>query len=236
MAGETERDPDSTAPEAGEGESAAKPEPAAAKPAAEKPAAEKLSPEAKAAAAEKAKAAAAAKKAAAAKDEGPPRALPSHDDIARWAAGGEANVGILFEGLPLARFDTFVTKIRNEEILPQHWQVISALRPPEDAEFERLPEIGRLRQLYRDQALARKRLDAMKIAWRELRGKRPSLWQVPDLMAAMRRIIAKQIAIDWTELLTAVRDLWQSSTLPAGKEHVEILWACLGLVRDGTKK
>ena len=70
----------------------------------------------------------------------------------------------------------------------------SALRPPEDAEFERLPEIGRLRQVYRDQALARKRLDAMKIAWRELRGKRPSLWQVPDLMAAMRRIIAKQVA------------------------------------------
>ena len=114
--------------------------------------------------------------------------------------------------------------------------MISALHPPEDAEFERLPEVGRLRQLYRDQALARKRLDAMKIAWRELRGKRPSLWQVPDLMAAMRRIIAKQIPIDWTDLLSVVRDLWQSSTLPAGKEHVEILWACLGLVRDGTKK
>ena len=239
MAGETDRDPDSTAPDAGE--AAAKPQPVADtpvadKPVAEKPAAEKLSPEAKAAAAEKAKAAAAAKKAAAAKDEGPPRALPSQDDIARWAAGGDANVGILFEGLPLARFDAFVTKIRNEEILPQHWQVITALRPPEDAEFERLPEIGRLRQLYRDQALARKRIDAMKIAWRELRGKRPSLWQVPDLMAAMRRIIAKQIPIDWTEVLSAVRDLWQSSTLPAGKEHVEILWACLGLVRDGTKK
>ncbi|HEX2465880.1 MAG TPA: hypothetical protein VHR17_14760 [Thermoanaerobaculia bacterium] len=239
MAGETERDPDSNAPEAGESEAAEKPaaeKPAAEKPAADKPAAEKLSPEAKAAAAEKAKAAAAAKKAAAAKDEGPPRALPSQEDIARWAAGGDANVGILFEGLPLARFDAFVTKIRNEEILPQHWQVISALRPPEDAEFERLPEIGRLRQIYRDQALARKRLDAMKTAWRELRGKRPSLWQVPDLMAAMRRIIAKQIPVDWTELLSAVRDLWQSSTLPAGKEHVEILWACLGLVRDGTKK
>jgi hypothetical protein len=257
MAGETERDPGATAPETGESAPAAPAEAipagtappappaapaapaaaaadAAAKP---KPAAEKLSPEAKAAAAEKAKAAAAAKKAAAPpKDEGPPRALPSQEDIGRWAAGGDANVGILFEGLPLARFDAFVTKIRNEEIVPQHWQVISALWPPEDAEFERLPEVGRLRQVWRDHTLARRRLDAMKIAWRELRGKRPSLWAVPDLLAAMRRIVAKSIAIDWTDLLSAVRDLWLSSSLPAGKEQVEILWACLALVRDGTKK
>ena len=245
MAGETEREPGANAPETTEN-AEAKPKPAlspeekaAAVEKAKAAAAAKaaLSPEEKAAAAEKAKAAAAAKKAAAPpKDEGPPRALPSQDDIARWAGGGDANVGILFEGLPLARFDAFVTKIRNEEILPQHWQVISALRPPPDDEFERLPEVGRLRQLYRDQALARRRLDAMKIAWRELRGKRPNLWAVPDLLAAMRRIIAKSIAIDWTDLLTATRDLWRSSTMPAGKEHVEILWACLGVVRDGTKK
>jgi hypothetical protein len=197
--------------------------------------------EAKAAAAEKAKAAAAAKAkaAAAAKakaDEGPPRDLPSQEDIARWAAGGDANVGILFEGLPLQRFDVFVTKIRNEELVPQHWQVISALRPPDDAEFERLPEVGRLRQFYRDHAVARRRLDAMKIAWRELRGKRPSLWAVPDLLAAMRRIIAKSIAVDWNDLLGAVRDLWLRSPMPAGKEQVEILWAALSLIREGTKK
>ena len=203
--------------------------------------AEDVAAEAKAAAVEKAKAAAAAtaKAAAAAKakaDEGPPRDLPSQEDIGRWAAGGEANVGILFEGLTLQRFDTFVTKIRNEEILPQHWQVISALRPPDDAEFERLPGVGRLRQFYRDHAVARRRLDAMKIAWRELRGKRPSLWGVPDLLAAMRRIIAKSIAVDWNDLLTAVRDLWLTSPMPAGREQVEILWASLSLVREGTKK
>lgn len=253
MPGETERDPGANPPVTPESDAAAssgdQAQPASAPTAAApaeaapgeaakpKPAAEKLSPEAKAAAAEKAKAAAAAKKAAAPpKDEGPPRALPSQEDIARWAAGGDANVGILFEGLPLARFDAFVTKIRNEEIVPQHWQVLTALRPPEDAEFERLSEVGRLRQLYRDHAVARRRLDAMKIAWRELRGKRPSLWGVPDLLAGMRRIVAKSIAIDWTDLLSAVRDLWLSSTLPAGKEQVEILWACLSLVRDGTKK
>ena len=204
-------------------------------------AAEKLSPEAKAAAAEKAKAAAAAKAkaAAAAKakaDEGPPRALPLHDDIAAWVQGADANVGILFEGLALPRFDVFVTKIRNEELVPQHWQVISAIRPPDDAEFERLPEVGRLRQHYRDQAVARRRLEAMKLAWRELRGKRPSLWAVPDLLAAMRRIVAKQHAVDWNDLLSAVRDLWLTSPMPAGKEQVEILWAALVLVRDATKK
>jgi hypothetical protein len=241
MAGETERDQTAPTTKNGDATAADTAAPAEKSPAAAPAAAEKLSPEAKAAAAEKAKAAAAAKAkaAAAAKpkaDEGPPRALPSQEDIARWAAGGDANVGILFEGLALARFDTFVTKIRNEELVPQHWQVITALRPPDDAEFERLPEVGRLRQLYRDHALARRRLDAMKIVWRELRGKRPSLWAVPDLLAGMRRIIAKQVAVDWNDLLTAVRDLWLSSPMPAGKEQVEILWASLSLVRDGTKK
>ena len=172
MAGESERDPATNAPP-GEAEAQAKP---AEKPEAKAAGAEKLSPEAKAAAAEKAKAAAAAKKAAAAKDEGPPRALPSQDDIARWAAGGDANVGILFEGLPIARFDAFVTKIRNEEIVPQHWQVISALRPPDDDEFERLPEVGRLRQLYREHALARRRLP---------RGTAPPRWRADR--AACRR-------------------------------------------------
>jgi hypothetical protein len=214
--------------------------PAEATPA-DKTAAEKLSPEAKAAAAEKAKAAAAAKAKAAAAvkpkaDEGPPRALPSQEDIAAWARGGDANVGILFEGLPLNRFDVHVTKIRNEELVPQHWQVISALRPPEDGEFDRLPEIGRLRQHYRDQTLSRRRLDALKVAWRELRGKRPSLWAVPDLLAAMRRIVAKQHPIDWNDLLSAARDLWLTSSLPAGRNQVEMLWSCLSLVREGTKK
>ena len=52
----------------------------------------------------------------------------------------------------------------------------------------------------------------------------------------LAKVPSKQIAIDWTDLLTAVRDLWRSSSMPAGKEHVEILWACLAVVRDGTKK
>ena len=70
----------------------------------------------------------------------------------------------------------------------------------------------------------------------ELRGKRPSLWQVPDLLAGLRRLVAKQVAVDWNDLLTATRDLWLTSSMPQGKEQVEILWASLALVRDGTKK
>ena len=160
MAGETERDPGSTAPETAESEAAERgadsrppdrrqppksPPPRSRPPRSSRPKPRPQPPRRRRPPPRR-------RKPPRAKDEGPPRALPSQDDIARWAAGGDANVGILFEGLALARFDTFVTKIRNEEILPQHWQVISALRPPEDAEFERLPEVGRLRQLYRDQS------------------------------------------------------------------------------------
>ena len=146
------------------------------------------------------------------------------------------SIGTLFEGLVLKRFDTFNTKFRTQEILPQHWQVISELDAPDDDVFDRLPEVGNLRQQYRDQELARRRLGALKVAWRELRGKSPGLWQVPDLMAAIRRIIDKQIEVDFNDLLHAARDLWLGMTLPVGKEQVEILWACIALVRKGTKK
>ena len=171
------------------------------------------------------------------KEEPPPRVLPSDDEISAWANGADvASIGTLFEGLVLKKFDTFNTKFRSQEILPQHWQVISELEVPNDEVFDGLPEIGTLRQQYRDQKLARRRLGAMKVAWRELRGKSPGLWQVSDLMAAIRRIIDKQIEVDFNDLLHGARDLWRSMTLPVGQEQVEILWACIALVRKGTKK
>ena len=171
------------------------------------------------------------------KDEPPPRVLPSDDEISAWANGADvASIGTLFEGLLLKRFDAFNAQFRNKEILAQHWQVISELETPDDEVFDGLPEVGYLRQQYRDQELARRRLGAMKVAWRELRGKSPGLWQVPDLMAAIRRIIDKQIEVDFNDLLHAARDLWRGMTLPVGKEQVEILWACIALVRKGTKK
>ena len=165
------------------------------------------------------------------------RVLPSDEQIAAWAAGEDvASIGTLFEGLKLQRFDAFNAQIRNKEILPQHWQPISTDEVPADEVFDGLPEVSNLRQRYRDQELARQRLGAMKIAWRELRGKRPGLWTVADLMAALRRIIQKEIEVDFNALLSAARDLWRGMTLPMGQEQVEILWACIAMIRKGTKK
>ncbi len=169
--------------------------------------------------------------------EPPARVLPSAEDLAAWAAGAEVeSIGTLFEGLKLARYDAFCAKIRNKEILPQHWQVITADEAPGGEVFDGLPEVGNLRVKYADQELARRRLGAMKIAWRELRGKRPGLWQVGDLVAALRRIIQKEIEVDIYELLSGTRDLWRGMTLPMGKEQVEILWAAIAVIREGTKK
>ena len=164
------------------------------------------------------------------------RILPSEEEIAAWAAGEEvATIGTLFEDLKLARFDAFSAQMRNKEILPEHWQVISSAEVPPDEVFDGLPEIGRLRLRYKDHELARRRLGSMKIAWRELRGKRPSLWTVADLMVALRRILAKGIDVDFNELLSGTRDLWNGMTLPMGKEQGEILWASIALIRKGTK-
>jgi len=167
----------------------------------------------------------------------PARDLPTAEDLAAWIAGGESTkIGTLFEELPLKRFDAFNAQIRAKELLPQHWQVLAATDVPDDAVFEGLPEVGHLRARYKDQEKARRNLGAMKIAWRELRGKRPGLWQVPDLLAALRRIIDKGIEVDFHDLLDAVRDQWLASTLPMGRVQLDTLWAVLDLVRAGVKK
>lgn len=166
-----------------------------------------------------------------------PRALPSPEDIAAWAGGADLpTLGTLFEGLKVARFDALVMQIRKQEILPQHWQAISELKAPPDEEFDRLPEVGRLRVRYKNQDLSRRRLKNLKVAWQELRGKRPSLWQVPDLLAALRRILEREREVDFNDLLTAIRDVWLDLTHPVGKEQVEILWSSLVVIRRATKK
>ncbi len=168
---------------------------------------------------------------------GPPRELPSPQQIAAWVEGADLpSLSNLFNLLNTKLFDVLVMQIRKEELVPQHWQVISSLRVPEDEEFERLAEVGRLRLRYKDREVSRRRLESLKIAWRELRGRRPSLWTVPDLLAAMRRIIDKKLAVDFHELLSATRDIWRDLSLPQGKEQLEILWACLALIRQKTKK
>ena len=167
----------------------------------------------------------------------PARALPSPEDIGEWIHGAEMpTLAALFEGLPIAKFDVLVLQVRKEELIPQHWQVLSDHTPPDDLEFERLAEVGRLRVRYKDQELSRRRLQHLRAGWRELGGKRPALWTVPDLFAAMRRIIENKRPVDWNDLLTAQRDVWRDLKLPFGREQLEILWACLVQMRKATKK
>jgi hypothetical protein len=167
----------------------------------------------------------------------PPRALPSPEDIGEWIHGAELpTLAALFDGLPVAKFDVLVLQVRKEELIPQHWQVLTGPTPQDDLVFERLPEIGRLRVRYKDQELARRRAAQLIWGWRELRGKRPALWTVPDLFAAMRRIIEKKHPVDWNDLLTAQRDVWRDLKLPFGREQLEILWASLVQMRKSTKK
>jgi hypothetical protein len=164
-------------------------------------------------------------------------ALPTPEEIGEWIHGAEIpTIGALFAGLPVAKFDVLVLQVRKEELIPQHWQVLSDHTPPDDLEFERLAEVGRLRVRYKDQELSRRRLHHLRFGWRELGGKRPSLWSVPDLFAAMRRIIEKKRPVDWNDFLTAQRDIWRDLKLPFGREQLEILWACLVQMRKATKK
>lgn len=163
-------------------------------------------------------------------------ALPSQDDIAAWVGGAEVpEIGNLFAPLNLKTFDAKVMQVRKQELLPQHWQVIAARDVPPDEEFDTLPEVGRLRVAYADHELSRERLGALKAAWRELRGKRPALWTVLDLFAAMRRLYERGSEVDWSALLTASRDVWRQHKLPFGRVQLDHLWACLGFIREKTR-
>ncbi len=167
----------------------------------------------------------------------PPRELPDLEGIARWAQGEDYPLlGVLFENLPLPKFDVLVMQIKKAELLPQHWQVISSHQVPEGLRFDDLYEAGKLRLQYRDQEISRRRLGALEVAWEELRGKAPSLWNASDVFAALRRIIQKKREVDFYDLLTAVRDVWSNLSLPHGREQLEVLWGCLEFVRKKTKK
>jgi len=178
---------------------------------------------------------AAAAKAAA--EAAPARALPTPEDITEWIHGADVpTIGALFEGLDVKRFDALVMQVRKEELVPQHWQVLSSHAAPDDLVFNRLPEVGRLRVRYKDQELSRRRLHHLRFGWMELGGRRLAMWTVADLLAAMRRIYEKKHPVDWTEFLSAVRDIWRDSDLPFGRDQLEILWASLVLIRKNTKK
>ncbi len=172
-----------------------------------------------------------------AKPKPEPRELPSEEEIAAWVQGADLpSLANLFNILIIKKYDALVMQIRKAELVPQHWQVITSTQPPDEAEFDDLPAVAKLRRGYRDEALAERRLAALKTAWVELRGLQPSMWATPDLFAAMRRIIDKKIEVDFHDLLSAVRDVWRNLDLPRGRENLETLWTCLAFVRGKTKK
>jgi len=166
----------------------------------------------------------------------PARVLPNQEEIADWYNGADCEpIDNLFNNLVVMRFDALVMQIRKQELVPQHWQILENVEIDE-AVFDHLPEIGALRVHYKNQDLARTRVDAVRVAWRELRGKRPNLWTVPDLLAAMRRIIDKKLEVDFHDLLSAARDIWANMSIPFGQEQREILWAVVSFVGNKTKK
>ena len=170
------------------------------------------------------------------KPAAPPRVLPSQEEIADWYAGADCeSIDNLFNNLVVMRFDALGMQIKKEELLPQHWQILEDVEVDE-AVLDTLPEVAALRSRYADPEVARARIEAVRVGWRELRGKRPNLWTVPDLMAAMRRIIDKKLGVNFHDLLSAARDIWASMTIPFGQEQREILWAVVSFVRTKTKK
>ena len=126
-------------------------------------------------------------------------------------------------------------QIRKQELLPQHWQVISHRHVPDSLDFHQLGEVRRLRGTYQDGKVLQDRLAALEVAWRELGGKQPALWSVADLFAALRRNIDHNLGVEVHDLLSAVRDVWAGMTLPHGRSQLDGLWAVLLFVRSKTR-
>ena len=169
--------------------------------------------------------------------EKPARELPAPEQIGTWVGGEDLpTLAHLFDKPSVKLFDALVMQIRKEELLPQHWQVISQRQIPDNLEFHDLGEVRRLRDSYQDGKVAQDRLAALEVAWRELGGKQPALWSVADLFAALRRIVDNKLDVDVHALLSAVRDVWAGMTIPHGRTQLDNLWAVLLFVRSKTKK
>ena len=166
----------------------------------------------------------------------PARDLPSPEQIGIWMTGEDLpSLAHLFDKPSLKLFDALVMQIRKEELLPQHWQVISHRRVPDSVDFHDLGEVKRLRATYQDGKVLQDRLAALEVAWRELGGKQPALWSVADLFAALRRNIDHNLGVEVHDLLSAVRDVWAGMTLPHGRSQLDGLWAVLLFVRSKTR-
>jgi hypothetical protein len=156
---------------------------------------------------------------------------PTPEEITAWLRGRDLpNLGRLFDGRTAADLEGLAARLRGERLLPglASWSTGAAPRDP--LAFDRLPEVGRLRVRYKNQELSRRRLAQLRLVWEELGGRRPADWTVADLFTAMPGIVRREgrgRPVDWTELLSALRDIWRDLEPGEARERLTWLGRCL---------
>jgi hypothetical protein len=157
-----------------------------------------------------------------------PRELPTPEEIAAWLRGRDLpHLGRLFDGLTAADIEGLAAQLRRERLLPGPTSWATGAAPRDPLAFDRLPEVGRLRVRYKNQELSRRRLAQLHLGWEELGGRRPADWTAADLFTAMPGIVRRGRPVDWTELLSALRDIWGDLEPREARERLTSLGRCL---------
>ena len=159
---------------------------------------------------------------------GVPRVSPAAEEILAWLRGRDLPpLGGLFEGLTATDVESLTAELRRERLLPGPTSWATGAAPRDPLAFDRLPEVGRLRVRYKNQELSRRRLAQLRLVWEELGGRRPADWTVADLFTAMPGIVRRGRPVDWTELLSALRDIWRDLEPREARERLTALGRCL---------
>ena len=157
-----------------------------------------------------------------------PGAVPGPEEIVAWLRGRDLpHLGRLFDGLTAAEAERLAADLRRERLLPGAATWAAGAAPRDPLELDRLPEIGRLRVRYKNQELSRRRVAQLRLVWEQLGGRPPADWTVADLFTAIPRILESGRPVDWTELLSALRDIWRDLEPREARERLTLLGRCL---------
>ncbi|HVR98086.1 MAG TPA: hypothetical protein VMW27_15820 [Thermoanaerobaculia bacterium] len=160
-----------------------------------------------------------------------PSVLPGPEEILAWLRGRDLpQLGRLFDGLTAGEVQALAADLRRERQLPGLASWAAGVAPRDPMALDRLPEIGRLRVRYKNQELSRRRVAQLRLVWEELGGRPPADWTVADLFTAMPGIIERGERgrpVDWTELLSALRDVWRDLEPREARERLTLLGRCL---------
>ncbi len=163
-----------------------------------------------------------------------PGVRPAPEEIAAWLRGRDLpHLGRLFDGLTAADIEGLAARLRGERLLPGPPTWATGAAPRDPLAFDRLPEVGRLRVRYKNQELSRRRLAQLRLVWEEMGGRRPADWTVADLFTAMPGIVRRGRPVDWTELLSALRDTWRDLEPGEARERLTLLGRCLTRIAQG---